>query len=464
MKTKWSQRAAAVVAVLSVACTPEGPKAPVRDQAAEQFFRRASVDFDQARIDEAQDAIGRALAIAPNDAELQKLGGRIALARLEFDESLRLLHNVPGSEAHGLRGRAHWFRGELGSAAQELEAMLNDPSVVDDWARAVAPLARAGEGRTPYALGGDPRAVLDMAHVSLSAPYLVVPVEVDGEDALALIATNVEDVQIDAATHPQASWISLRFKSAPSPGMTTSAVEMVDVPALPKDLAGVSREGNTNIKALIGVNVLRQLNVTIDFNARQFVVRRQPAPPPPESTRVRVLYSRGGSMLLSAGLGAAEGASGTFFVDSTSRFPLAVDDGGLEKTGIPAKDLGVFQGESTSKLKQGTLEVFKLGAFDLKKVPAIYGTPVSDVEKAVGFDVDGVIGVPLLAFYRFTFADNGRVLYLEDDSEVRRMAEEYERMPLVGPENTTDPGAGPVPPVVPPMVPPVVAPGPGGVP
>ncbi len=438
------------------ACNPGPPKAPERDRAAEQFFRRAAEDFDQARIDEAQDAIERALAIAPNDNELQTLGGRIALAQLQFDESLRLLHNVPGSEAQGLRGRAHWYQGELAPAAQEFEAMLNDPTVRDDWARSVAGLARSGEGRTPYAMSGDPRAVLDMAQVSLSAPYLVVEVEVDGEEGLALIATNVEDILVESNTHPQPSWASLRFKSPPSPlNGQRSVVELNDVPALPQDLAGISREVNTNLKALIGVNVLRQLNVTIDFAARQFVVRQQAAPPPPDSTRLRALYSRGGGLMLAAGIGESENTTGTFFVDSTSRHPLSMDEIGLTKAGIKTSDLTAFTADPGSKLRQGVVPVVRLGAFDLKKVPAIFGGPLTDVEKQLQFDVDGVIGVPLLAFYRFTFADSGRVIYLEDDSEVRRMAAEEDDFGSVlapPPQNLTAPEV-PVVPLSPGVVP-----------
>ncbi len=439
------------------ACQTPEPKAPERDKTADQFFRRATEDFEGARVDEAQDSIERALAIAPNDAELQTLGGRIAMARLEFGESLRLLHNVPGSEAQGLRGRAYWYRGELAPAADELEAMLNDPTVRDEWARSVAGLARSGEGRAPYSHGGDPRAILDMAQVSMTAPYLVVGLEVDGEEGLALIATNVEDVLIDANTHPQPNWVSLRFKE-PSRGSTRrpNIVELNDVPALPHDLSGLSREVNANLKALIGVNVLRQLNVTVDFAARQLVVRKDEVPPPPDSTRVRVMYSRGGGMMLSTGLGDSDDQTGTFFVDSTSRYPLNVDEAGLGKAGIKTAELAQYAADPSSKLKQGVVELVRLGAFDLKKVPAIFGGPLDEVEDQLKFNVDGVMGVPLLAFYRFTFSDGGRVLYLEDDSQVRRMAAELEDAGpiLAPPDNTTDtplvPGVVPaVPGVVP---------------
>ena len=159
--------------------------------------------------------------------------------------------------------------------------------------------------------------------------------------------------------------------------------------------------------------------------------------------------------MLAAGIGESENTTGTFFVDSTSRHPLSMDEIGLTKAGIKTSDLTAFTADPGSKLRQGVVPVVRLGAFDLKKVPAIFGGPLTDVEKQLQFDVDGVIGVPLLAFYRFTFADSGRVIYLEDDSEVRRMAAEEDDFGSVlapPPQNLTAPEV-PVVPLSPGVVP-----------
>lgn len=425
----------------SVACTEA--KAPVvpRDAKAEQFFKRAEQDFGAAQVDDAHDAIERALAIAPQDQEIKTLGGRIALARLEFDESLRLLNEVPGSEARGLRGRAFWYRGDLSPAADEFEAMLDDPSVRDDWAKSVAGLARQGNGRKPFSLSGSPRAAVEMAQVSDLAPYLVVPVEIDGEDSLALVATGMNEVVVDRAAHAEPAWISMRFRgSPPIGGGEASVVDVEDVPALTQDLTGVAREVNAPIRALIGVNLLRHLNATVDYSGHQFVVRQEAAPPPPNATRVNLFYSRGGGMIVGSQLSAGGDGRATLFVDSTARFPLALDERGWIKAGVSPNELATIPGEQR-KLKEGMVPSLRLGAFELKKIPGVLGPQVGEIESGLAFDVDGIMGVPVLAMYRLTFGEGGRVVYLEDDTELRRMLEDLDGRgaPPAGPINDAQP-------------------------
>ncbi len=410
---------------LSAGCTGANSPDSGRPEKAQQWFQRAEKDFGEARVDDAHDAIVKALALAPQDLEIKTLGGRIALARLEFDESLRLLDDVPGSEAQGLRGRAYWYLGNLTPAADEFEKMLDDPEVKDEWAKAVAGLARQGGGRKPFTMTGDPRAAVDMAHVSDVAPYLVVEVEIDGEDSLALLATGMAEVVIDSATRAEPSWVSLKFKGRPiTPQSRPDVIEVTDVPALTQDLTGVSKEVNAPIKALIGANLLRHLNPTLDYGGHQFIVRQESPQPPPSATRLGLFYARGGGMVVSSGLGADAEDRGTLFVDSSMRFPLALDERGWIKAGVTPSDLTAVAGDPSNKLREGIVPLLKLGAFDLQRIPGVLGAPVADIEKGLRFDIDGVMGAPLLAHYRITFADGGRALYLEDDSELRRIIQQ----------------------------------------
>ncbi|NUP12135.1 MAG: hypothetical protein HOW73_39315 [Polyangiaceae bacterium] len=417
-------RAALLTTLLGIAasgCTNANSPSSGRPELAERWFRRAEQDFNEVKIDPAYEAIHKALAIAPDDPEIRMLGGRIALVRLEYDESLRLLNALPGSEAAALRGRAHWYRGDLSPAAEEFETILDDPEVRDEWAKAVVVLARSGGGRTPFTLSGEPRAVVEMAQVSDIAPYLVVPVEIDGDDRLALVATGIADVVVDSSNFAEPSWVSLRFKSRRiGPELEqSSGLEVTDVPALSQDLSSISKEVNAPISALIGVSMLRQLNATIDYAGHQFIVRKDAAQPPPSATKVPVYYGKGGGMVLSTGLGGDDGARGTLFVDSIMRFPLALDDRGWIKAGLVPGDLTPVPGDPSQKLKGGTVPTIRLGSFRLDQVPGIYGSQVPDIEKGLQFDIDGVMGAPVLAMYRMTFSDGGRVMYLEDDTELR---------------------------------------------
>jgi hypothetical protein len=83
-----------------------------------------------------------------------------------------------------------------------------------------------------------------------------------------------------------------------------------------------------------------------------------------------------------------------------------------------------------------------LGAFDVPRVPGVYGAPLEEFEKGLDVDLDGLVGAGLLAAFRVTLADGGRALWLED---------------TVLPES---PGAGPPPgkPAAPPPEPSVTPP------
>lgn len=407
---------------------------------AEKWFRRAQTDFTQADFAEAHDSVAKATQLVPEDVEVKALAAKIALASLDYAEVLRLLKGVHTSEAAGLRGRALWYKGELEAAADELDAMLNDPEVKDDWAKSISKLARRGAGRTPFVLSGGMLAALEMVHVSPVAPYFIIPIEIDGESALAMLATGSAEVVLDSATRPEPSWVSLRLGER---------LEVHDVPALAQDLSGVSKEVGAPIKALLGVNLLRHLNSTIDYEGRQFVARSYAPPPPPSATRLNLHYVRGGGMVVRGTMGGEKGPSTALLVDTSRPFPLALDDAGWKKAGTTVDQLKLVAGDPENKLREGTVPLLRLGAFDIPRVLGISGVPVSELEKVMGVDLDGVMGSGLLYQFRCTFGDDGRVLWIEDDSDLMRMMSQPSQGD--GPANVGLPPAAPdLPPAAPP--------------
>lgn len=411
-RTTAQRLGALLFPLLLAACSGAVSQGAARPQAAEKWFVRAQQEFRSADVENARDAVAKALAIVPGDPDVRLLAARISLARLDYAETLRLLKGVKGSEAAGLRGRAYWYKGDLEAAADALEAMLDDPDVVDEWAKSIAKLARRGAGRVPFALSGGLLAQVEMPHVSPYAPFFVVPVEIDGESALAMVSTGTGEVVLDSATRPEPSWISLRFGKR---------LEVHDVPALSQDLSGLSKQMGAPIKALLGINLLRHLNATIDYGGRQFVVRTFSPPPPPNATRVDVYYVRGGGMILRSGLSSDKEVRGPLLIDTSMSFPLALDKEGWQKAGFDIGALKPVEQDPEQKLKQGVVPVLRLGAYDIPKVPGVYGAPLTDVEKQLSLDVDGVIGAGLLAYFRISFADGGRVMYIEDDSSVEQI-------------------------------------------
>jgi hypothetical protein len=418
-----------------------------RPEGAEKWYRRAQTSFTQADFDEAHDSIANAAQLVPEDTEVKALAAKIALASLDYAEVLRLLKGVHTSEAAGLRGRALWYKGELEAAADELDAMLNDPEVKDDWAKSISKLARRGAGRTPFVLSGGMLAALEMVHVSPVAPYFIIPIEIDGESALAMLATGSAEVVLDSATRPEPSWVSLRFDKR---------LEVHDVPALAQDLSGVSKEVGAPIKALLGVNILRHLNATIDYEGRQFVARAYAPPPPPSATRLNPHYVRGGGMVVRGTMGGEKGPGVALLVDTSRPFPLALDDGGWKKAGVDVATLKPVPGDPEQKLREGMVPLLRLGAFDIPRVLGLGGVPVNELEKVMGVDLDGVMGSGLLYQYRCTFGDDGRVLWIEDDSDLLRMMSQPSQGD--GPANVALPPSAPELPAAPPAPSPAPAP------
>jgi hypothetical protein len=421
---------AALIALCGLAfsaCTPAknpGGEASSRAPVAQKWLDRAKASYAAVDLDDASDALKSALEAAPNDVEVRTFAGRVALARLDYVETVRLLQGVATTEARGLRGRAEWYAGDIDQAADELEAMLQDPDAHDGWAKAIAGLARRGVGRKPFQQVGGLIAVSEMPRLP-TASALLVPLEIDGDQALGLVATGTAEVTLDSAARKEPSWVSLRFGGK---------IEVKDVPAMVQDLSGISRQMNVPIKALLGVNLLRHLNVTFDYIGGQFIVRNFAPPVPANASRVPVAYVKGGGMVLRSGLsGDKDAPPATLLLDSAMAFPLALDDSGWKKAGSDVAKLKPLGQDG--KLKQGVAPVVRLGTFDVPEVPAVYGTPIAEVEKSLELGLDGVVGCGLVAAFRVTLTDQGRALWLEQPPAPQETAEPAEP----GPKQATPP-------------------------
>lgn len=398
-------RAAALAAgLLLVGC--HGVRAQTSNEwpaSATKWYERASASYEKADIDDAEFAIENASRLLPEDHKVRLMAAKIALASLEFERAVGLLVGLDSLEARGVRSRALWYGGKLEAAADELDEHLANPDVRDPWAKDIAKLARHGVGRTPFELSGALLGWSEMPNVG--KPALVVPLEVNGEPALGLIATNMPEAVLDSSTGMQPSWVSLRFGEK---------LEVRNVPALTQDLSGVSRSLNAPIKILLGVNVLRHLHATFDYSGSQFVVRSFEPPPPPHATTVRLSYARGGGMVMRGQLGTGTTAKeACLAVDTTLTFPLALDEDGWKKANIPLSQLRPVAGAEA--LKQGVLPVVQVGAFEIPQVPAVLGAGIAQLEEGLGLNLDGLLGAGMFAPFRVTLADGGRRLWLEDN-------------------------------------------------
>lgn len=411
------------------ACGGPDPNTSARAPVTDKWLVRAKAAYRSGDLDDASTAIEGALKAASKDPETRLLGARVAIAKLEYAEALKLAEGLPGSDALGLRGRAHWYAGDIEKAADELEEMLKDPAVKDNWAKEVAKLARRGQGRHPFAIEG---ALVTAVEMPQAGPALVVPCELEGERILALVATAMGELMIDSSSRKEPAWVNLRFGDK---------LEVKDVPALTTDLSAISRQLGAPIKALIGVNALRHMHVTFDRRGSQFVVRKSDPPPPPDASRVPLFYVRGGGMMMRAAVSNKDEGHGLLFVDSSQFYPLALDDVMLKTSGA---NLQAFESQpgAPATWKMGAIPYFKLGTLDLPQVPAMQGAPLSEYKNNFDVDLQGVVGAGLLSAFRVTFGDDGRWLWLEVDPSMMGQGGPQGGGAPQGPSPLPPPGGG----------------------
>ncbi|RYZ67327.1 MAG: hypothetical protein EOP08_03005 [Proteobacteria bacterium] len=417
------RRSLAVLALSSLAtaaCGGPDPKLGSRNELSDKWFQRAQTSFKHGDMDDAATAVEEAVKITPKDEETRILAARIAITDLDYPRVLKHTEGLESTEAHMLRGRAFWYAGDIERARGELETMLKDPEAKDPWAREVVKLTRSGRGRKPFHMDGG---IVSAVEMPTAGSLLIVPCELDGENILAVAATGVAELTIDAATRKEPAWVSLRFGD----------LEVKDVPAVTQDLSALSKQLGAPIKALLGVNVLRHLHVTFDRRGSQFVVRRDEPGAPPDASRVRLHYVRGGGMLMTAHMSQKAEAPTSFLVDTSQPFPLALFDETWTKAGVNPASLK-SDPSLPANLKAGYIPYMRVGAFELPQIPAVQGMDLRDIKSRIDIDFGGVVGAGLLSAFRVTFGDQGRFIWLESDPG-----------PLEGTPDAAQPGAQPAP-------------------
>ncbi|CAN5520707.1 hypothetical protein BH09MYX1_BH09MYX1_01190 [soil metagenome] len=394
---------------------------------------RAKTSYTAADFDDARASADEVLKLLPHDEEARILAARVALTRLDFAAAVKYAEGIQSSEAAGLRGRAHWYAGDIEQAADELESMLQDPGVKDPWAKDIARLARKGMGKKPFRMEGGVVAPVDMPPAGAA---LIVPCDLEGEHVFAMIATASAEVVVDSSSSTEPRWVSLRFGDR---------IDVTDVPALSQDLSGISRTINAPIKVLLGVNFLRHVHATFDRAGSQFVIRLDEPPAPPQASRVPLYYIRGGGLLMPAQVSTKEEGKGVFFVDSTRPFYIALDDKGFTRAGVDLATLQPAPGMPNAKVAR--LPAFRLGGIDLPGMPALSMGSLTDLAPSVDVTLGGVFGASLLEPFRFTFTDGGKFAWLEPDPTVPPEPgappppNDPQPLPLT-PTDTRDAGAG----------------------
>ena len=119
-------------------------------------------------------------------------------------------------------------------------------------------------------------------------------------------------------------------------------------------------------------------------------------------------------MVLRAQVARKEEGATPLFVDSVQAFPLALDEPAWKKAGVDTRSLQVDP--QSPKLRGGRVPMFSIGGIELPEIPAYaFSSTITDAIPPLDVDLGGVLGAGLLAFFRVTFGDEGRFVWMEPD-------------------------------------------------
>ena len=97
--TALSLLAAPLLMIAGIACGGPDPNASGRAPLADKWLTRAKLAYRTGDLDDAITAIDGALKNAPKDPETRLLGARIALAKLDYSEAVKLTELKEGELA-----------------------------------------------------------------------------------------------------------------------------------------------------------------------------------------------------------------------------------------------------------------------------------------------------------------------------------------------------------------------------
>lgn len=389
----------------------------------------------------------------PDDAAAQLELARMAWAAARFDTVLTaakaaLALSPDDPEALVLLARSHVLRGELkeGQAALRKTASVLKPALVareEAWIHYrrhdFPKLAKALDvGGSPVLAGrfrsfvGKPLQVSQpkgtcVTTVPLTAvePLAVVEITVDGEPVSAIVDTGASDL-ILSQKFAAARGISVRPLGQTPPGTPTvgfgqaEAVALGDVTIahVPVDvfddraMADMAGDALPDVKAVVGINLLAELQVTLDVPGRVLELVSPKCKAEREARRV--------------------GTAVPFWQHETHYVYVAAQMNGAEglylvNTGMRGADLTAtqpafaFAGVGAPVMREDEAPMATIASFVLGSAPPLAGLRAAygffeQTQSADGFRLDGMIGLGVMGKRRFTIDFDTRRIYVVEGS------------------------------------------------
>jgi hypothetical protein len=363
-------------------------------ESAGEASREALVEGDLSRAANLADT---ALRRDTSDATARQVAARVALARGEHERVLELLRRATAPELVRLRARANAARGDFEAVARDLES-VDGQEPPDGWAEAMLPLARLAKVLRCHQAGGATRATLPFVG---RTPIPLVEIAVDGRAVNALIATQADLTIVDDDLRSDAGIVG-RLDLGP--------LAMRNVPALVRDLEPIGAQLGESVGAVLGLDVLLHLGVTIDFRERWVVVRSEGSEANEGAAEAPFLTLGGSFLALEGRLDDRRDALLAF--DTAGPFPVAVSDAVAEDLGHDLDALPAAEGAPSESIRMLTLAKLAMGSAVIEGVPAATGLIPADLSELAGAPIGGIVGAIALQQMRVTIdAENRRLLF-----------------------------------------------------
>jgi hypothetical protein len=389
------------LAIVGVACggapAPDTTTRPRSDdRSGREEAQRARDAFERGDLEIAGGLIEEALAADPTDETVLAEFAAIELARGHDQRVAEALADATHRDLVLLRAKARFRLGDARGVVRDLESFADEER--DGWMEVALAIARgAGDGAW-WVAGGADRASLP----TLSGPPVpVIEIAIDGEPVRALVSTATDLTVIDDRLAEEASLVE-RIELGP--------VTLGRVPALVRDLDPLERQLGTPIGAVIGLDVLRHFETTIDYAQHRVVLRREGTEVGQESSNARYATLAGSFLSVHAIMGEVQG---WLVIDTGGLFPIALSPNAVAALGLDLETLEAPPSAPAPDVRLTQIESLRVSDFELRGVPAVTGLVPRDLDALSGVALAGMLGAVTFNERKLVIAPASRRIHVE---------------------------------------------------
>ena len=380
------------------AAAPTGPSGSPDAVSAEQRAEEARTLLVEGRLDEAHATAMQALAADSEQSVAREVAARVLLARGEMRETVELLSDARRPRLVRLRARAKARLDDYAGVASDLRS-VEEREPADGWAEAMLPVAREAPSEPVFAMAGPERAAVSM---DARAPVPVIPIEVSGREVKALVATSADVTVLDD---------QVRATPGFADELSLGEITVSNVPVLVRDLDAIGEALGTEIGAVIGMDLMSRLEVTLDGREREIVFRREGTEASADASQVPFVAFEATFLAVRATLNGS--ASGWFTLDTSGLFPVAIAPATVEALGLDPDSLEPAPGAPSPDIRVTTLDRVRFGEVEMSGVPAVTGLVPADLSELAGAPIAGMLGAAMVHQLSLTIAPERRVLLIE---------------------------------------------------